>query len=614
MNRQMRYELLRRFEPILRFTRGEDFLPIAVEPYVRNCSLWTQRPEEKPACLVAQGELSLEGLAETETGGFGTVSYLKFIEPLNIAQLATYKLEHGRKKRRSRDVFRAGRGRLARVGYLPRFADALFSLTLLARGRVPGDTAAAAVMAYGRMTAGERRHCYYGRVVRENGWVVLQYWFFYPFNNWRSGFFGVNDHEADWEMVCVYVSEGEDGDFVPEWAAYAAHDFSGDDLRRRWDDPELEKVGEHPVVYAGAGSHASYYRPGEYVAEIELPFLSRPARGVENLRKFWRRALRQYYQGRGGEPRGDRRPALSVPFVDYARGDGVEIGPGAKRSWDGAQLLDPVPDWVSGYRGLWGLYAQDPVSGEDAPAGPMYERDGTVRRAWHDPVGWAGLDKVPPVREALGRVRERRREIEGRCREAEASVEERSRELTGLNVEAEAMRGRPHLEERFRAQEEEIEAVAGELAQTRSRLASDRALLEELEGEEERLQAGERGSPRAHIRQAHHPASETNLRFDRLAEAWAAVSIGLTMIAFIALILFAEDYLVFGLAALVSLFVFVESGFRRRLMELTTSVTIGLTIVASLILLYEFFWQVVVAAVLAAGAYILWENLRELWT
>jgi hypothetical protein len=40
---------------------------------------------------------------------------------------------------------------------------------------------------------------YYGRVVREGGDTVCQYWFVCPFNDWRSTFHGVNDHEADWE-------------------------------------------------------------------------------------------------------------------------------------------------------------------------------------------------------------------------------------------------------------------------------------------------------------------------------------------------------------------------------------------------------------------------------
>jgi hypothetical protein len=29
------------------------------------------------------------------------------------------------------------------------------------------------------------------------GYTVLQYWYFYAFNDWRSTYFGVNDHEAD---------------------------------------------------------------------------------------------------------------------------------------------------------------------------------------------------------------------------------------------------------------------------------------------------------------------------------------------------------------------------------------------------------------------------------
>ena len=32
--------LLRRYEPVLRFTEGELFLPMPVEDYLRTCSLW----------------------------------------------------------------------------------------------------------------------------------------------------------------------------------------------------------------------------------------------------------------------------------------------------------------------------------------------------------------------------------------------------------------------------------------------------------------------------------------------------------------------------------------------------------------------------------------------
>lgn len=117
-------------------------------------------------------------------------------------RLATYRLKQVREELadgRRRKRFRAETGRLARAGYLSRLVDALFSITLLARGRVTGDTAIAAGFAYERLVDEGAHHVYYGRVVRRKDWIVLQYWFFYPFNDWRSGFFGANDHEAGWQ-------------------------------------------------------------------------------------------------------------------------------------------------------------------------------------------------------------------------------------------------------------------------------------------------------------------------------------------------------------------------------------------------------------------------------
>ena len=72
--------------------------------------------------------------------------------------------------------------------------------------------------------------------------------------------------------------------------------------------------------------------------------------------------------------------------MDYGRGDGWSVGPGQDKEWDPPRLMNPLPSWVSGYRGLWGLYTRDPFEGEDAPAGPMYNRDKTISREWFDPV------------------------------------------------------------------------------------------------------------------------------------------------------------------------------------------------------------------------------------
>ena len=38
-------ELLRAFEPVVRYTKGEKFFPMDVEPYVRASSLWLHVPD-----------------------------------------------------------------------------------------------------------------------------------------------------------------------------------------------------------------------------------------------------------------------------------------------------------------------------------------------------------------------------------------------------------------------------------------------------------------------------------------------------------------------------------------------------------------------------------------
>jgi hypothetical protein len=349
--------LLRRFEPVLRFTKGEWFYPMDAEPYVRDCGLWVRRPGEEAVCVVPAGDLALEKLAQQPEDSADAVHYLKIRPPKEGEKRGFWARLFHRGARDGpdwpRETFRAGRGRLARVGYVSRLADALFSLALLARGRVPGGDVEGARVLYGRLMQREEHFRYHGRVVRQDGWIVLQYWLFYAFNDWRSNFFGANDHEADWEKVFVYLSETASGEIRPEWVAYAAHEETGDDLRRRWDDPELEKSGEHPVVYVCAGSHASRYSPGEYLTELAFPLPRAFASARKIARSFWYRTLRQYSDEYSAEKPYE---LFTIPFVDYGRGDGLSVGPGQDREWDPPRLMiDPVPSWVSGYRGLWGL-------------------------------------------------------------------------------------------------------------------------------------------------------------------------------------------------------------------------------------------------------------------
>ena len=77
-------EILRAFEPVLRYTHGEKFFPMSVEPYVRSSSLWLRVPAGTDEEVVPEGELTLEQLEELRDAPFGSVFYLLFVQPLDL--------------------------------------------------------------------------------------------------------------------------------------------------------------------------------------------------------------------------------------------------------------------------------------------------------------------------------------------------------------------------------------------------------------------------------------------------------------------------------------------------------------------------------------------------
>ena len=595
-------ELLREFEPVVRFTGGEQFFPMDVERYVGSCGLWLYHPDDYDEEVVPQGELTLEKLTEARTARFGSVFYLRLVHPLGIEESARALAELQRLRRSQTHRFRAGLGRLARGGLVPRLVDAIFSATLLLRGRVPKATAAAAVLDYAAMQESGERYVYHGRVVRQSGWTICQYWFFYAYNNWRSGFHGVNDHESDWELVNVYLYE-QDGELRPEWVAYASHDFHGPDLRRRWDDrEELTLEDGHPVVFAGAGSHASYFKHGEYQSEVPLPIPGRLREALEVLGRFWRRTL--------GQVAGGQDP-FRAPFIDFARGDGVSIGPGQDKEWIPHQVSEETP-WASAYRGLWGFYAQDPISGENAPAGPMYNRDGSPRPSWFDPLGFAALDSLPPPPVELELLEAETEALATRQEELAGEVREGSGALQRTGIRLESMEGNPHLAAQHRKLEAEVRQLAAKVKALRREHSENEAVLEGLTRRLERMRAGRCDDPRAHIREAAEPVPPAQMRFSRVAELWAAFSLSLLLLGVVALILFAPEDAWAGAIVLLIALVLGESILRGTFIRTVNRVAVVLALAASVILILHFWKQVLVVGLGALAVFLILQRLREL--
>jgi hypothetical protein len=213
--------LARRFEPVLRYTNGELFLPMPVERYVEAAALFRRAPGQKvPEVVAPATKIHLSNLVSYAWEGGGTDLELHFVDkPLSRAAYRRWR------RRPDHPRFQGGT-RFAVVGIFGRFVDSIMRFSLIVRGKVPGGFAAAAHIRYEE--TGNIAPTYYVRAIRDAGYLVLQYWFFYAMNDWRSTFSGVNDHEADWEQITLFLSEPDSGG-EPElaWVAFSSHDEVG---------------------------------------------------------------------------------------------------------------------------------------------------------------------------------------------------------------------------------------------------------------------------------------------------------------------------------------------------------------------------------------------------
>ena len=292
---------------------------------------------------------------------------------------------------------------------------------------------------YARILEKDPCPIYYGRVLREESadgerWTVLQYHFFYAFNDWRLAANGMNHHEGDWEMVAIYLRHDE-----PHAMLFSQH---GAGNIEKWDSlhKAIDKEGNtttHPIVYVALGSHANYSRP-EVIRSPNLyqaGLLQRFIYWVDGLihyifllinpsQKARQIALKELYSRPAGflaenalvylRDEADHY-VVSLP-LEIASGDGFRIGfqgdnlkervmksssylkrvmsnrPVTRptvREWRRV-LLDPEPEWLH-YKGLWGVKSL--IQDESGPPGPKWDRPRKnrapiSRMRWSRPLDW----------------------------------------------------------------------------------------------------------------------------------------------------------------------------------------------------------------------------------
>lgn len=584
-NRADDLALLRRFEPVLRLTQGEMFVPVSVEAYLRGAALIADAGAPTERVLAEHGALDPQVLAAMGSAHVGPELSLRYVErPMGRGTFRRWLRDGGR------PPF-APTSTAVAVGLFARVVAALIRLTLLLRGKVPARWTAAAVEQTRAFLEPGAAPTYYGHVTRDAGYVVLQYWFLYPMNDWRSSFGGVNDHEADWEQITIFlVRESADRALRAAWVAFSSHDEVGADLRRRWDDPDLARLGEHPVVYVGAGSHSGAYLPGEYLVTVapDLPGW------LESARRKIARILPWWEPGRGG---------IGIPYLDYRRGDGPAIGPGERLAWD-ARLIDDTTPWVRDYRGLWGLDTGDPLGGERAPAGPRYERDGRVRASWGQPVAWAALDGVPPTREEAesawvawpDRLRAALDALDGELATARD-------DLRGVAV-ADRATGGPH----HSASDAAIRVE--KLRRTQARLRENLDLAQR-----HHLDPVPADGVHDHLRHRTVPLGATQRRGSALIRGWAAASSVLLLAALGVILLTGTSNLAAPVVGVLVAMLLVEALLRGRLIGLVVRMALALAIALAAWRLAEFVLdhvrEAAGIALLLAAAYLLGQVVRD---
>lgn len=289
--------LITKYEPAIKLTPNESYHPQDIDSYLGQCELKVDETFGNPT-KIPQGQVTAASLGQHDQ----TNAYLQFADDTNWV--------------------------------------------------APGPNTTSVNAAAAAMTGTKR--AYYAREFEQKGYKVLQYWFFYPMNDWGEHG-GFNNHEGDWEMTTVFLQPQGNGQWEPAYAAYSAHHEGGDFVRHDWS--ALQTEGDHPVVYVSAGSHANYPQGGTY-------------------------------QG------ADWSGQDLAGYNDKAAGGGTQIGGASGQTWEQRNVIDEenLPDWVK-WKGQWGVTSNMP--GFSGPPGPMGREGGDM---WNDPVGWAQVpERIPAL-------------------------------------------------------------------------------------------------------------------------------------------------------------------------------------------------------------------------
>lgn len=209
-------------------------------------------------------------------------------------------------------------------------------------------------------------------------------------------------------------------------------------------------------------------------------------------------------------------------------------------------------------------------------------------------------------------IRARIEELKARQSEIAQELVPKTADLQEWGTQLQAMRGNPHLAGRYEILEREVNALSETVRVLRREQSENASLLAALQLRAEKLQRGEPDDPRAHITHLAVPVSAARMRFNRLAEFWAAISVSVLLIIVALLALFAPQLILGGVIVLVVLFVLLEAALRGTYTTTINAIAVGLALAGIGVLAVLYWRQVLVVGLLAAAVFLLLQKMREL--
>jgi hypothetical protein len=183
-------------------------------------------------------------------------------------------------------------------------------------------------------------------------------------------------------------------------------------------------------------------------------------------------------------------------------------------------------------------------------------------------------------------------------------------QLRDITLDVEALRATDYFSSLHEARSKELATKQAEfqgLVARQTELSETRLALSDYL---ERVDAGDYGSPTAHLTHPHHPtAPPVNQR--RAIEIWAAVSGALALMVFGYLIVTTPPHWVGWSVAMAIGFGAIDALARGRLARFLLTSIIALAIITTIILFIEFWQWIIVAGLALVVLYMIRDNLRE---